>query len=98
MTQPYRLTPKAQNDLRSISQYTKKQWGKRQSKIYISKLRARIEILASNPELGKKRTEIQEDIRSFPEGEHLIFYILSDGTVEFIGILHNRMDIPSNLN
>jgi hypothetical protein len=33
----------------------------------------------------------------FPEGRHLIFYIMTDNAVDVIGIPHQSMDVPLHL-
>ena len=98
MTKRYRITQKAKSDLYSIAQYSARAWGNKQKNLYISKLKKRIEWLSKNPKVGKNRAEIQSDVYSYPEGEHVIFFTIDDAYIEIIGILHNRMDVASNLH
>ncbi len=44
----YRITPKALEDLKSIGQYTQRQWGKAQRNRYLKQLEQRFEWLALN--------------------------------------------------
>jgi toxin ParE1/3/4 len=98
MIKRYLLTEKAQKDLRSIAQYSARMWGNDQKNRYISNIKKRIEWLALTPRIGKNKLDIQDDIYSFPEGDHLIFYTIEDDHIIIIGILHNRMDVASHLH
>lgn len=98
MTKRVLLTEKAQEDLRSIAQYSAKRWGNRQKNLYISNIKKRIEWLAHSPQLAKRRFDIQDDIYSFPEGDHVIFFTTREECIIIIGILHNRMDVASHLH
>ena len=42
----YKLTDAAQNDLRDISAYTVRKWGRKQEKLYRESIRATLKILA----------------------------------------------------
>ena len=45
----YRITPRAQDDLKNIGRYTERQWGKRQRNTYLKALEKRFNWLAENP-------------------------------------------------
>lgn len=89
----YRITPKAHEDLREIGRYTQKRWGKIQRNAYLLKLEKRFNWLAEHPKRGKHRPEIGEGFYSFPEGRHIIFYLINVDFIDIIGIPHRRMDI-----
>lgn len=91
----YRVTPAARDDLINIGRYTLIKWGKVQRNLYLKKLEARFEWLASNSLSGKHRTDIKEGFYSFPQGEHLVFYIIQPEGIAIIGIPHKEMDILS---
>jgi toxin ParE1/3/4 len=97
MTTRYRITPRAQSDLRQISRHTKSKWGKAQRDVYLGKLRKRVEWLADNPYSGRHRQDIEDNLFSFPEGEHVIFYKRGDEVIDIVGVIHNRMDAPGRL-
>ncbi|MBL4744429.1 MAG: type II toxin-antitoxin system RelE/ParE family toxin [Cycloclasticus sp.] len=97
MTTRYRLRSLAQDDLESIWLHTRKQWGVIQADTYIEALIKRFEWLAENAKVGKPRNDVKKGYYCFPEGMHLIFYILKDNQVEIIGIPHQRMDIVDYL-
>lgn len=91
----YQVTHRAKDDLKNIGRYTLRQWGKSQRNIYLKQLEARFEWLAQNPLLGKHRADIQEGIYSFPQGEHVVFYLIGNESIAIIGVPHKEMDILS---
>jgi len=62
----------------------------------LSQLEQRLEWLANNPTLGKKRNEIKEGYISFPEGRHIIFYRVAEHCIEVMGIIHQSEDIDTH--
>ncbi|MGB0289139.1 type II toxin-antitoxin system RelE/ParE family toxin [Aequoribacter sp.] len=94
-TRKVRITPRARDDLKNIGRYTERAWGKAQRNRYLKSLDARFNWLAENPLLGKHRTDICEGYHSFPEGQHVVFYLFSSSTIDIIGIPHKEMDTIS---
>ncbi len=82
----YRVTPRALEDLKNIGRYTEQQWGKRQRNTYLRALEKRFSWLAENPQLGKHRTDVAEGYYSFPQGEHVVFYMIGEKGKDIIGI------------
>lgn len=95
-TRKIRITPRAREDLRNIGRYTERAWGKAQRNRYLKSIEARFQWLAENPLLGKRRTDIGEGYHSFPEGEHVVFYLFDSGNLDIIGITHKEMDTISH--
>ncbi|MGB1373754.1 MAG: type II toxin-antitoxin system RelE/ParE family toxin [Aequoribacter sp.] len=94
-TRKVRITPRARDDLKNIGRYTERAWGKAQRNRYLKSLDARFNWLAENLLLGKHRTDICEGYHSFPEGQHVVFYLFSSSTIDIIGIPHKEMDTIS---
>ncbi len=88
----YKLTEAAKKDLRGISAYTKKTWGKEQEIMYRESLRAMLRALAKTPKIGQKRDELAEGLRSFPVGHHIAYYVEKKDGIEVARILHPAMD------
>lgn len=97
MTTQYRLRSLAQDDLESIWLYTHEEWGVTQADTYLNALIKRFEWLANNASLGKPRDDVKKGYYCYPEGMHLIFYVLNNNHVEIIGIPHQRMDVVEYL-
>jgi len=94
----YFLSEAAQQDIVSIRDYTMDTWGEEQTSRYLTQLKQRLEWLATNPELGKKRDEVKEGYRSYPEGRHIIFYRISKNCIEIIGVIHQSEDVDAHLD
>lgn len=90
------LSKAAQQDILSIRDYTLETWGEDQARTYLTELRERLEWLAENPALGKKRDEIKAGYHSFPQGRHIIFYRISNDCIEVLGIIHQSEDIDAH--
>ena len=97
MTIAVRLTPRALEDLDAIADYTIENWGLAQMGDYLHTLNNRFDWLAENPLAGHDRGDIHPGYRSFPQGSHIIFYLVSDDSIDIIGIPHKSMDIGPEL-
>jgi toxin ParE1/3/4 len=49
--------------------------------------------LADNPRCGRLRNELRQNLRSFPVGQHLIFYTVVGDVAEVVRILHSARDL-----
>lgn len=87
-----RITPRARDDLKNIGRYTQQQWGKTQRNAYLKDLEQRFRWIAENPQPGTHRSEVTEGYHSFPQGEHVIFYLIGHDGIIVIGIAHKAMD------
>ena len=79
--------------MKNIGRYTERQWGKLQRNTYLKALEKHFGWLAKNPQLGKHRTDVAEGYYSFPQGEHVVFYLIGGEGIDVIGIPHKEMDI-----
>ena len=95
MTPSFRVTPRAAQDLRNIARYTLRTWGRKQRDTYLRAIDRRFSWLAENPNLGKPRPEIKDGYYSYPQGSHVIFYLVRKGGIDIIGIPHQRLDVLS---
>ena len=91
----FRLSSAAQTDLIKIRYYTLKNWGSEQSKKYLSELQQAIELLATSPEMGIKRSDVSIDALSFSHVSHIIYYVLQRGCILVIAVLHKSM-VPNH--
>ena len=93
MTADYRLTPRAHQDLIGIARYTLREWGREQRDSYMRELDKRFIWLAQRPHAGRHRPDIREGYYCFPQGSHLVFYLIRDGGIDIIGVPHKQMDV-----
>ncbi len=91
----YRLTPRALSDLDAIADYSLESWGPRQTEDYLRKMADRFQWLADNPSIGRARDDIADGYRSFPEGKHVIFYLILPEEIAIIGVPHSAMDVTA---
>ncbi|MGA9543600.1 MAG: type II toxin-antitoxin system RelE/ParE family toxin [Candidatus Sulfotelmatobacter sp.] len=54
--------------------------------------------LARRPHMGRSRPELATDLRSFPVGRYVIFYVPTPKGVEIVRVLHGARDIESVLH
>lgn len=93
----FRLTSAARASLVSIGRYTETTHGRRQRDQYLEALDARFHALAAAPMHGIARDDLAEGLRSFPEGKHVIFYVLRNQEIVIVDVLHERMEPARHL-
>lgn len=93
MTPAVRVTPRAFEDMKEIGRYTLRAWGRDQRDAYLRGLDARFTWLAKKPMLGRSREDIAPGYRSFGHEAHIIFYLIREGGIDIIGVVHQAMDI-----
>ena len=93
MKKIFNITPRAKSDIHAIWIYTLEIWGEVQADKYIADLFARFEWLTERYAVGKHRPEIHNGYYSYPQGDHVIFYLIRNDVITIIGIPHKNMDI-----
>ncbi|MBY0619753.1 type II toxin-antitoxin system RelE/ParE family toxin [Sphingomonas ursincola] len=90
----WRLTRKARTDLADIWNYTADLWGVVQAERYIRQIETELTAASQGAALARPIDAFWR-VKS---GHHVcIFRKLSDGDIEVIRILHERMDIDRHL-
>ncbi len=95
--QAYELSDVAESDVSEIYDYTDLQHGAGQAIKYLIGLDKAFNVLVEQPLIGKNRSEIREELRSFVYEKHTIFYRIMDDKIRIVRILHSRCDLPSFL-
>jgi toxin ParE1/3/4 len=93
----FQLTNAAISDLMSIAEYTAAQWGENQAAVYIAQMDATFHILAAHPHIGIEIDDIIIGYRKHPTKHHIIIYKTTDNGIIIVRILHNKMDVESNV-
>ena len=93
---PWSLAPRAETDLEEIWLYTFEHWSAEQADRYQNQIIAIIEALAEGNRTGRP-VHIREGYYKYPAGSHVVFYGLSDASLDVIRVLHQRMDVASHL-
>ena len=90
-----RLTARARSDLEDILLYTELHWGLRQVDIYRETILSVLNDLAQFPFIGRKWDEFSTGLLSYPAGERIVFYRVTDTEVIIRWLVHSRQDLSS---
>ncbi|NOY71665.1 MAG: type II toxin-antitoxin system RelE/ParE family toxin [Gammaproteobacteria bacterium] len=88
----YYFTENAERDLENIIDYTLHQWDSLQAQKYLDELETRAQLLADNPDLGRQREGIYEELLSFPYESHILYYVKQPHGITIVRVLHHAMD------
>ena len=93
----YELSDKADTDLKDIYKYSYITYGEMPADRYYDGLFARFEFLADAPLIARERHDLKPPVWVHPYGRHLIVYQARDGHILIVRVLHQSMDIESQL-
>lgn len=94
----FRVSKLAESDLRSIARYTQNEWGREQRRIYLDGLNDKFETLSQSPTIAAERQDFEPPVRIHTHEKHLIVYVIDDGGILIIRVLHQSMDVPAQLS
>lgn len=84
----------AQKDLDDIYEHSFEHFGYLQAEFYINEIeRIAIQLFHFNKK-GKSRAELQKNIRSIPQGKHIIYYKIEGNLLIIARILYQSVDVP----
>ena len=93
----YALSPRAQEDLSEIWDYSAERWGFDQADSYLRLLQRAIEAVAADPRRGTSCEEVRPGYREYPAGSHMLLYRQSQAGIDIVRVLHGRMDFERHL-
>ena len=93
----YRVRAAAVKDLDGIWEYTFRRWSKDQADRYHGLIISEIEYVVDNKPAGKDMSHIKEGYLVTYVKSHMILFKRQNDIVHVIRILHQKMDIESNL-
>ena len=85
------LTPKAEEDLEAIWDYSFREFVVVQADAYIGRIAAVFDVLAMH-DIGTHRAELGDDICTLPVEQHMIYFVSSHSMVTVIRILSQSQD------
>lgn len=85
-------TPSARRDLGSIWDYISIESEKRAYDL-MRVIERTLLLLSERPEMGRRRPEIDPEVRSFPVRNYVIFYQINVDGIEILRVLHGARDI-----
>jgi toxin ParE1/3/4 len=88
----YRLNSTAKSDLTSIHKYNARDNLAAADRMILT-LKQKFRLLASQPLLGQNRPELGVNLRSFTEGNYVIFYRSVKNSIEIARAIHAARDI-----
>ncbi len=91
------LSNEADNDLEEIYEYTRSNFSIQQANVYLNKLISQIERLGRYPNLGMKRAELTNNIKSLIIESHVVFYKILKDSILVVRILHHSRDFPKHI-
>ncbi len=94
---PFVISKKAVSDLEEIWLYTVEKWSIQQADRYYNLIFDEINYICKNSSSGKSKDHIRKGYQASKVKSHLIFYKVSNNTIEVIRILYERMDIENIL-
>lgn len=86
------FTEEAEDDFESLLDYTRITWGLKQRDLYADRISRRINELLSCPELGVARDDLAPGLRIHRASQHIIYYLVLEGSIRIVRILHARMN------
>ena len=88
------LRPQAAADLAEIWSYIGED-SPAHADAFIDRIDSEFGLLAKNPKMGRTRPELAKDVRSFPVGNYVIFYVPRRRGIEVVRVLHGSRDLES---
>ena len=87
------LRAKARGDLERIFEHSVAQFGEAASLRYKDDIDEALTLLSRYPELGTDEARLRAHLRSYPVGEHRIYYEPAGDRIAVLRILHKRMEV-----
>jgi toxin ParE1/3/4 len=95
MTERFRLTKPAIQDIEEIANYIAQQSGLEQSEVFLIKLESKFSKIVTFPLLGRKRNEILMNIRTIPLDNYLILYMPIGNDIEILRVVSGYRDLST---
>ncbi len=84
--------PRAQADLAEIWDFIAED-SQARADSFLDRLDQSFHGLAGNPHMGRARGELCQNLRSFPSGRYMIFYLVLPDEIEIVRVLHGARDL-----
>lgn len=89
----YLLTATAVADIEELHRYVAKDNPRAATRLLDRLLRS-CRQLADHPNLGRRRTELGAEVRSWPVGNYVLYYRQANERIEVLRVLHGARDRP----
>ncbi len=88
------IRPRAENDLAEIWDFIAED-SQARADSFLDRLDQSFYGLARNPLIGRARGELSSNLRSFPFGRYVIFYLALPDGIEIVRVLHGARDLDA---
>jgi toxin ParE1/3/4 len=88
-------SPEAESDVYAIAKHIAEETDLTTAYRLIEGIDETARLIATQPEMGRKRDELSPRLRSFPVGPFVVFYRAAKGGIEIARVLRGSRDIPS---
>jgi toxin ParE1/3/4 len=89
--------PQAETDVIDIWIYTA-QDSLVQADRWVEQLDERLQLWATQPQIGRPRDELYPGLRSMVFGRYIVFFTPSQDGIDVVRVLHSARDIDTNFN
>jgi toxin ParE1/3/4 len=86
--------PRAKSDLAEIWDYIADD-SESQADNFIDTVDLKLLLLAEQPNMGRAREELAKNMRSFPIGRYVIFYLVIPNGIQIVRVLHGARDLTT---
>ena len=93
----YKLSNKAEQDLRQIYRYTQLKFGPLQADTYLTGLDETLELIANSPAIAQKVDDIRIGYQRYLYQEHAIYFIKKNKHIRVVRVLHQQMKAQLHL-
>ncbi|NEQ68292.1 MAG: type II toxin-antitoxin system RelE/ParE family toxin [Symploca sp. SIO2D2] len=87
------ITPTASRDIESILDYLAEKVSVEKAEQVLEKINGKLQLLATFPQIGRRRDELYPGLRSVPLENYLIFYRLVSGGIEVMRVVGGYRDL-----
>jgi toxin ParE1/3/4 len=94
----FKLRPEAEKDLESIWRYTAENWSVDQAHSYIDGLVDMFLLLVENPMMCRERNEFKPPVHIHHHAHHLVIFVPSTTGIDIVRVLHESMDVDTQLD
>ncbi|MBT9459016.1 MAG: type II toxin-antitoxin system RelE/ParE family toxin [Burkholderiaceae bacterium] len=63
---------------------------------FLAKLETKLQLLATQPTMGRERPELMAHMRSFPYARYVVFFIAQADGIEIVRVMHSGRDIVAD--
>jgi toxin ParE1/3/4 len=89
-----RITARGERDLDDLWDYIARD-SIGEADRFVDRVLERCRLIAGNPDIGRPRDDLVEGVRSFPVGDHLVFYHVEGETLFVDRVVSGYRDLPA---